>query len=481
MRRGYRPFSARRGQVRGVERPLCPCQRCPVLQRFPEDTRDGSGITDTLYTYAERFLWDPPPFLAQGPGRSLLVPLRFIYAIIRDIAAGQLTLRAMSLVYTTLLSLVPLLAFSFSVLKGFGVHKGVQPLLYEALQPLGPKGVELTDRIIGFVDNVQGRFLGGIGLLLLLFTVISMVQKVEHSVNWIWQVKHPRSLVRRFSDYLSILLIGPVLMFAAMGMIASISSNALVQKLTAMEPFGSSLILAGKLLPMVLVSFVFAFIYIFVINTRVRFFAAAVGGSSAGILWATAGKLFASFVVGSTKYAAIYSSFAIIIIALIWVYINWMILLLGAQIAFYVQHPKALRRGRQRIEIRGRRREALALDLMMRVSRQFLDGPPPPQISDLAETMGVPGEGLANLCDALHEGGLIEYAEDGGLLPGRDLANMRVAEVLRVLRHSAAGAVHLPPAQPEAEAVLDQIESQVDQQLGTLTMRELATRAAGPG
>ncbi len=440
-----------------------------------------SRMADTLYAQAERFLWNPPPFLVEGPGRFLLGPLRFIYAMTRDIVNGQLTLRAMSLVYTTLLSLVPLLAFSFSVLKGFGVHKGVQPLLYEALQPLGPKGVELTERIIGFVDNVQGRFLGGIGLLLLLFTVISMVQKVEHSVNWIWRVQHPRSLARRFSDYLSILLIGPVLMFAAMGMIASISSNALVQKLTAMEPFGSSLILAGKLLPMVLVSFVFAFIYIFVINTRVRLYAAAVGGSSAGILWAAAGKLFASFVVGSTKYAAIYSSFAIIIIALIWVYINWMILLLGAQIAFYTQHPKALRLGRQRIEIRGRRREALALDLMMRVSRQFLSGPPPPHLADLAETMSVPGEALTNLADALHAGGLIEYAEDGGLLPGRDLANLRVAEVLRVLRQSSSGSEFLPPAQAQAEAVLDEVEGQIDEKLGQLTMRELAARDAGPG
>lgn len=436
-------------------------------------------MRDSLQTIVERFLWEPPDFLTQGPGRFLLGPLRGLYALTRDIATGQLTLRAMSLVYTTLLSIVPLIAFSFSVLKGFGFHRELQPVLYAALEPLGQKGVELTDQVIQFVDNVQGRVLGGIGLALLVYTVITMVQKVENSVNWIWQVKQPRSLARRFSDYLSVLLIGPVLMFAAMGMIASISSHALVQRLSAIEPFGSGLLLAGKLLPVVLVSFVFAFIYVFVINTRVRVLAAVVGGTSAGILWATAGKVFAAFVVGSTKYAAIYSSFAIVIIALIWLYINWLILMLGAQIAFYFQHPQALRLGRQKIEVRGRRREALALDLMMRVGRQFIDGPPPPTLDQLADAMRLPQDTLENIALALNRGGLLEYEENGGLLPARDLATIRVADLLRAIRESSAGTVTLSPAQPAAEGLLDQIEGRTYQQLGDLTLRDLVTEGAG--
>lgn len=437
-------------------------------------------MQDSLQKIVERFLWEPPPFLTDGPGRLLLGPMRGIYALGRDIATGQLTLRAMSLVYTTLLSIVPLIAFSFSVLKGFGFHRELQPVLYTALEPLGPKGVELTDQVIQFVDNVQGRVLGGIGLALLVYTVITMVQKVENSVNWIWQVKHPRSLARRFSDYLSVLLIGPVLMFAAMGMIASISSHALVQRLSAIEPFGSGLLLAGKLLPIVLVSFVFAFIYVFVINTRVRVLAAVVGGTSAGILWATAGKVFAAFVVGSTKYAAIYSSFAIVIIALIWLYINWLILLLGAQIAFYFQHPQALRRGRQKIEVRGRRREALALDLMMRVAGQFMRGPPAPKLEEMADVMGVPADTLSSIADALHQGDMLDYEEGGGLLPGRDLASIRVSDLLRTVRDSSAGTRRLPLAQPAAEEILDEIEGQIDSQLGGLTLRELITSQDSP-
>ena len=115
----------------------------------------------------ETLLWKPreggEPALVHG----LRVFARYPYAVLRDLADGQLTLRAMSLVYTTLLSVVPLLAFSLSVLKGFGVHQKVQPQLYAFLEPLGEKGAELSDRIIGFVDNVRGSVLGGVGLVLL--------------------------------------------------------------------------------------------------------------------------------------------------------------------------------------------------------------------------------------------------------------------------------------------------------------------------
>jgi membrane protein len=434
-------------------------------------------MSRSLQSVVEKFLWEPPDGIIDSPARYLLGPARGFYALIRDIATGQLTLRAMSLVYTTLLSIVPLIAFSFSVLKGFGFHREVEPLLYEFFQPLGEKGAELTGRIIGFVDNVQGRLLGGIGLLLLVYTVISMVQKVEHSVNWIWQVSRPRTLARKFSDYLSVLLVGPILMLAAMGMIASISSHALVQQLTSVEPFGTSLVLAGKLMPMFLVSFVFTFVYVFIINTRVRLVAALIGGISAGVLWALTGKLFASFVVGSTKYAAIYSSFAILIIALIWIYMNWMILLLGAQIAYYVQHPENLRSGRRRIEVRGRRREALALDIMLRVARRFLEGPPYCEIEQLAQEMDMPLSAVSTVAYTLEEVGLLGHTEEGGLVPGRDIANVTLADILISVRRSSAGAMVLPPAQGAAEAVLDEVEHTIGRELGERTLREMVSEA----
>ncbi|MFK7886308.1 MAG: YihY/virulence factor BrkB family protein, partial [Gammaproteobacteria bacterium] len=163
----------------------------------------------SLYDTIDQLLWrsrtDEPRALT-----LLRRTARYPYAIARDALEGQLTMRAMSLVYTTLLSIVPLIALSFSILKAFDVHYQIEPLLKHFLNPLGAEqATELTGKVTEFVENVRGVALGSVGLLLLLYTVVSMVQKVEESVNYVWQVERTRSLARRFSEYLSILLIAP--------------------------------------------------------------------------------------------------------------------------------------------------------------------------------------------------------------------------------------------------------------------------------
>ena len=133
--------------------------------------------------------------------------VRFFYVMGRDIADGQLNLRAMSLVFTTLLSLVPLLAISFSVLKGFGIHNEIEPILMNLLSPLGEKGSEIALRIIEFVENIKVGVLGSVGLGLLVYTVMSLMQKIERAFNFAWRVNTPRSFSQRFSGYLSVLMV----------------------------------------------------------------------------------------------------------------------------------------------------------------------------------------------------------------------------------------------------------------------------------
>jgi membrane protein len=122
--------------------------------------------------------------------------LRTILILVRDLAFGQLTLRAMSLVYTTLLSIVPLLALSFSVLKAFGVTNQIRPMLLNLLEPLGEKGVEVAQRITGFIENMNVGVLGAVGLVLLLYTSISLIQKIEESLNYIWHAPRPAAAGR---------------------------------------------------------------------------------------------------------------------------------------------------------------------------------------------------------------------------------------------------------------------------------------------
>ena len=179
--------------------------------------------------------------------------LQIIALVVRDWMGGMLTLRSMSLVYTTLLSIVPLLAVSLSVLKGFGVHNQLEPALIALLEPLGEKSVELSAKLVGFVDNMKIGVLGTLGLALLLFTVVSLIQKIEAAFNATWRLHSSRSLMQRFSNYLSVVLVGPVLLFTAAGITASLGSHSILVAINELPVMSDAVWIAGKILPYLLV------------------------------------------------------------------------------------------------------------------------------------------------------------------------------------------------------------------------------------
>ncbi|CAN5291972.1 YihY/virulence factor BrkB family protein [soil metagenome] len=419
-------------------------------------------------------VWERDPRELDPWHRQLVHVSRFTYAIIRDLAEGQLSLRAMSLVYTTLLSIVPLLAFSFSVLKGFGVHNQIRPFLEQFAAPLGERGQEVVDRIIDFVDNMQVGVLGALGLGFLIYTVIALVQKIEGGFNYVWRVDQPRSIARRFSDYLSVILVGPLLIFSAIGITASIGSNAVVSRLLQIEPVGSIFLVLGALMPLFLIIGAFTFFYVFVTNTRVRLSSALTGGATAGVLWVIVGFFFRSFVESSTQYAAIYSGFAIIILAMIWVYLNWFILLLGAQIAFYHQHPEFLRIGHRPLLLSNRARERLALLVMFHIGRRHRSPRPDLTPDDLNSELGLSGNIIGRVLSALCKRGLVIEAESGSLLPGRDSDTISLREIIAVVRTDSedrdlAQAYSVAPV----DDVIGDMQSAIDAALENRTLRDL--------
>src|SRR4030067_555993 len=257
------------------------------------------------------FLWGRDLGAASALRRRLVHALRMVYAGGRDLAEGQLTLRAMSLVYTTLLSLVPLLALSFSVLKAFGVHNQVRPTLLALLAPMGEKGVEITNQVIGFVDNIKVGVLGALGLGLLIYTVVTLLQKIELSFNFVWRVKSARPLAQRFTQYLSVLMTGPLLTFSAMGVTAAF--------------FGSSTVHA-----------------------------------------------------------------LIVIFSMILLYLNWLIVLIGASIACYHQYPALLATPRREFQLSNRVKEKIALLIVTFIGRNYYTNTPAWSLEALASPLGVP-------------------------------------------------------------------------------------------
>lgn len=446
------------------------------MRRWGPPCRPGvHAAIATLTDKVEALLWAPAVDKLPGFARLGVKLVRFIYAVLRDSVVGNLPMRAMGLVYITILSIVPLLAISFSVLRGFGFHKQMEPLLYELLAPLGEKGVELTNQVVGFVDNVQGYVGAAIGaMVLLIYTTLSMAEKVEDSLNFVWRVERSRNLARRLSEFLSVILLGPVVMVTAISLIAAAESTTVVRELRGIEAIGQTLLFAGQLVPYLLVVAGFSFVYWFLPNTRVRLVAALVGGLAGGLLWAASGTLFATFVVNSVRTMSIYATFAIVIIALIWLYLCWLILLVGAQVAFYVQHPEHLRLGFRRVTLGGRRREEIALSLMSLIAQRFRDGAKRLQMLDVAEELALPSLVISAVGQRLESAGLLTRTQKDELLPGRDPGQIRLTEILDAVREPQLMDVfpegHWPAG---VKRVATRVSGAIEQSLGTQSLYDI--------
>jgi len=438
----------------------------------------------SLLQHYERLLtqlWSDDLRNIQGMRRWFIIPPRLFVVVVRQLLKGELNLRAMSLVYTTLLSFVPLLAVSFSVLKGFGVHNQIEPLLLNFLAPLGPKGEELSANIISFVENVRVGVLGSLGLVLLFYTVVSLIQKVESSFNYVWQVEHLRGIAQRFSNYLSVILIGPVLVFTALGVTATALNHSLVQQLMTIEPFGYLIVSVTRLLPYLLVIGAFSFIYMFIPNTRVRLYPAIVGGLVAGVLWQSSGWAFAAFIASSSKYAAIYSGFAIMILLLIWLYLNWLILLLGAQVAFYVQYPQYMTRQPVQLHLSNRLRERLALQIMFMVAERHVHAADPWTADELVHHLGLPVQPIHNVLHLMEDAGFLSVTADEppAYLPRRDIETITLCEVYEVVRSAGENrllTLQSLPYQAEVDRAMQAVQEAVKSQLGDSTLKDLVEK-----
>jgi membrane protein len=404
-----------------------------------------------------------------------------------DVAEGTMTLHATSLVYTTLLAMVPLLAVSFSVLKGLGVHNQIEPLLLHLLAPLGEKGVELTQRIVSFVNNIKVGVLGAVGLAFLLYTAVSLVQKVEVAFNYIWHVRRMREVRERFTHYFSVIFIGPVLVFAALGVTASALGSETVRQLTQVEPLGTLVGFLTRLLPYLLVIAAFTFIYVFIPNTRVRLRSAFVGGVVAALLWQSAGWAFASFVATSSTRYAIYSSFAILLLFMIWLYLGWLILLVGASVAFYDQHPEFLGPRRRGFVLTPFASERVALLMAYLIGLNHVRGEQPWSAVGLARRLGLPFQPLTPILDALCKHGVLVRTDSSppGYVPARDIDRVSIKEVLDGVRTRGDGSrrfgAEALPGEPPVEHVLAEVDAAVSSTLAGRTLGDLVAQGLPAG
>ena len=404
--------------------------------------------------------------------RKALFWINLCYTIVLKFKDKQLHLQSTSLAYTTLLSLVPILAVAFSVLKGFGVQNQLEPLLMQSLEPLGDKGIEIGERMLNYVNNMNFAVLGFMGIALLFWTVISLLQKVEEAFNAIWQVASIRSWSRRFSDYLSVALVGPIFTITALGVTTVVLNNEIVQRVASIDPFGWLILGIGRLMPYLLICVAFTFLYSFLTNTRVRLIPALVGGVFASVSWHAVGHLFAHLVANSSKYSTIYSSLAAVVLFIIWVNIGWLIILVGAHIARYWQNPHRLELVNNRTNISDLDREAVALDVMTLIGRAHYFDEPKWTLEALS-TRGCAGtlSQVEDLIKSLQDKQLIVAVQGDpeSYLPARAVETILLRDILAAAKTTGCGVARLPAVQK----VIDQIDSAATDSLGEQTLKDL--------
>lgn len=393
------------------------------------------------------WIWDPAwqtrPFFVAWPMKTL----RLLLAVVRDLQEGYLSLRATSLVYTTLLSLAPLLAICFSVLKGIGAHNQVEPFLQDFLEPLGEQGADITARIVGFVDNIQVGVLGAVGLAFLIYSVIALMHKIETAFNDIWHVANTRSLPLRLRDYMSVLLIGPLFLFLSVGMTTAMQHAAAVQEWLKIDLLDSAFKGVFLVLPYVLFGLAFAMLYMFMPNTRVRFAPAMVAGFVTGVLWKVLGKLFGVFVTGSASYAAIYSVFAALVLFIIWLYIGWLIVLTGASICYYLQNPSNQSISRKSMQLGTRVREKVALQICVEIGHHFYTAQHGLSLARLSARLRVPAIMIEGIVATLVDAGVLALTTERSpkYIPARPFDETTVEDMLAALQ--AADEAQVPGIQ----------------------------------
>lgn len=385
----------------------------------------------------DSLVWYTP--LAGKPAyvRWPVLLLRLVLAVVRDVGDGSLSLRATSLVYTTLLSLAPLLAICFSVLKGFGVHNQIEPFLREFLSPLGEQGKDITENIVRFVDNIQVGLLGVVGVGLLVYSVISLMHKIETAFNAIWNVGNARSFPRRVRDYLGVLLIGPLFMFLSVGMTASLSHADLVLKWLDIDLVNMAFDRAFSYAPFFLFMLAFAAIYSFMPNCKVRLVPALVAGAVTAFMWKSLGYLFGVFVAGSANYATIYSAFAALVLFMIWLYVGWLIVLVGASISYYLQNPSNQRLSRKAAVTSLRMREKIALGIVTEVGKSFYAGQKAPNLADLARGLRLPAQAIESIVTHLVAADILaQTGEQMRIIPAKPLDVTTIADMFTALRRA---------------------------------------------
>jgi membrane protein len=439
-----------------------------------------SALALRLREWTNKTLWQD--YVRQYPlwRRFLIRSSQISFAVMRDLGEGHLSLRAMSLVYYTVIASIPLLALTFSVLKGLGAHNAMEPALQSVLAPLGERSDEVTANVIQFVDNVRVDVLSIVSLGVLLYTVLRMMQSIEESFNFIWEVDEARSLANRISEYLFAIIVSPLLIFISVGITSYVNTNLFERYLETLS-FGSAILHAIAIAtPFFFMSFAFALAYTFIPNTRVQFRSAFIAGMMTTVIWKTMGWLFQSFFANNNPNAMVYVAFFTVILVMIFVYIAWLVLLVGSSIAYYHQFPERSRIGHRRVPLSIIKQEEIALTVAYLIVVRFHARSGPWSALELARHLQLSQAAINDAIAVLTAIDFIRSTNEdpARFLPCGSVEEFTVLELRERIRNYADELVHTnirpPAAQMRINQFLQDAEHALQEKMGHERFLDLA-------
>ncbi|MDZ7831225.1 MAG: YihY/virulence factor BrkB family protein [Desulfobacterales bacterium] len=406
--------------------------------------------------------------------------IRVFLLTINRLRDQMILLRASALSYSTLLAIIPLLAIAFSMMKGLGVHSRIEHLLVNYLTA---EQEEVTGKIIEYISKTDFKALGAFGTGLLIIAVLMMLSNVERTFNDLWGVTRDRRIARKISDYISVLILGPLLMVIATAMMTTVSSHTLVQTLSRYEVFEQFFVLFNTILPHAALWIAFTAMYILMPNTRVRFLPALIAGIICGSIWEFAFRIYTDFNIGVARYNTIYGTFAALPIFIIWLYISWVIVLIGAQMSYAIQNVRAHQQRFRTYSVGQEQREEMAVNIMLKIVEQFHHGKPPLTPDTLSKSLSIPVRLVREIIDQLSAKGLVQelYADDPRFQPAKNPGLISALDVCKAMRSGGEAAWHVSEktANQALEKLIQEKQSTEAQQLGTVSMLDLVNRSNG--
>jgi len=438
-------------------------------------------VSGTLH-FVRDDIWRTHPGSLPPWKRLVVRVLRVLSLAIRGFREDFCTLRAASLTFYSLLSIVPVAAMAFGIAKGFGFQKILEQQLFENF----PGQQEIVGKVVLFAHSLlattQGGIMAGIGLVLLFWTVVKVLGTIEASFNSIWGVRRPRTMARKFSDYLSIMLISPLLVILQSSATVFITTqvNQIAERIALIGFFSPLISLSFKLIPYVIVWVLFTMVYLVMPNTRVKFSSGLIAGMVAGTGYQLFQWLYISLQVGAARYNAIYGSFAALPLFLVWLQVSWTIVLFGAEISFAKQHAQDHEFESDTEQASPGLRKMVALQIARLVVQKFVEGAPPLTAEAIAAGVERPPRLTQRVLGELVEGGIlnevqVEGAEVPTYVPARDVDQFTLSYVLEALETRGVNEIPWPQGQETSAlaVALGQLRDSLRQSPGNRRLKEL--------